>query len=98
VLAGRARVRTADGTDATAHFLLGARRAVTAAREAGVVAAVLKDGSPSCATRFVHDGTFAGRRVPGAGLTAQMLSEVGIRVFSETEIEEAERWVAGCTT
>ncbi len=93
VLTGRAQVRTRT-KDVTEAFLAGAEVALAAARAQGVVAAVLKDRSPSCATRFVYDGSFSGRRVPGMGVTAARLVAEGIRVFSEEEVEEADAWLA----
>jgi uncharacterized protein YbbK (DUF523 family) len=89
-LAGRARVLTAAGEDLTSAFLAGARAAAEACRERGVALAVLKDRSPSCGTATVHDGSFAGRLVPGQGVTAAALRRAGVRVFSEAQWAEAE--------
>lgn len=92
VLEGRARVRT-RAEDVTAAFLAGAEAAAGAACAQAAVAAVLKDGSPSCATRRVHDGSFEGRRLPGVGVTAARLRAEGLRVFSEDELEAADAWL-----
>ncbi|MBZ8142117.1 purine-nucleoside phosphorylase [Rubrivivax gelatinosus] len=93
VLAGRARVLTQDGADQSAAFVAGAEAAWQAARDAGAVAALLKDASPSCGSRCVHDGRFAGATVPGRGVAAQRLAAAGLVVFAETEIEAAQRWL-----
>jgi uncharacterized protein YbbK (DUF523 family) len=90
VLAGTARVRDGAGRDLTRFFLDGGRGALDAARSQGARVAVLKDGSPSCGTSAVYDGTFSGRRRAGPGVTAALLEEAGIRVFSERELEEAD--------
>ena len=37
---------------------------------------------------MIYDGSFTGRQVPGAGVTARLLAAHGIRVFSEEHIEE----------
>ena len=37
----------------------------------------------------VYDGTFAGRRLAGDGVTTEMLKADGVRVFSEKQIDEA---------
>ncbi len=83
------RVVNAAGEDVTPVFLAGARAAVEAARAAGARIAILKDRSPSCGVGVIHDGTFSHRTVPGMGITARLLAENGIAVFSETQIAEA---------
>ena len=60
----------------------------------GVRAGVLKDGSPSCGTTYIYDGSFRGQRDAGQGVTAALLSEAGIRVFSDLQIAEAAAYVA----
>ncbi|SRR6266581_3426587 len=94
VLAGTARVVTSEGADVTEAFRAGARAALDAALREGARIAVLKDGSPSCGSQTIYDGSFAGRRRPGAGVTAALLAERQVRVFNEHELEAAERCVA----
>jgi uncharacterized protein YbbK (DUF523 family) len=89
VLAGRARIRDRSGADVTRAFARGARLALERAREAGVRIAILKDRSPSCGSTCIHDGTFCGRIKPGRGVTAALLEQHGIRVFSENQIADA---------
>ncbi|SEH02842.1 Uncharacterized conserved protein YbbK, DUF523 family [Nonomuraea solani] len=89
VLSGAARVLATDGSDVTAEFLAGARAALDAARAHGVRLAVLKEGSPSCGVLAVYDGSFAGHRTPGQGVTTALLERHGIRVFSEDQVTEA---------
>ncbi|WP_328595057.1 DUF523 domain-containing protein [Actinomadura macrotermitis] len=86
VLDGTARVVTDTGADVTGAFLRGARLALDTARRAGARVAILKEGSPSCGSHRVHDGTFSGRKVAGDGVTAALLEREGIRVFSEDEL------------
>ncbi|MEV4223872.1 MULTISPECIES: DUF523 domain-containing protein [unclassified Nonomuraea] len=93
VLAGTARVLAADGSDVTAEFVAGARAALAAARDAGARLAVLKEGSPSCGALAIYDGTFAGRRVAGQGVTTALLEEHGIRVFTEEQVAEAAAYL-----
>jgi uncharacterized protein YbbK (DUF523 family) len=93
VLDGVVRVLTRTGTDVTASFLSGARQALDAALAGSVRLAVLKDGSPSCGTSFVHDGSFSSRRRNDRGVTAALLEREGIRVFSEARLEEADRYL-----
>ncbi|MER7618395.1 DUF523 domain-containing protein, partial [Nonomuraea wenchangensis] len=89
VLAGTARVLTSGGDDVTEAFLAGARAALEAARSAKARMAVLKEGSPSCGALAVYDGSFAGRRTPGQGVTTALLERHGIRVFGEDRLAEA---------
>ena len=89
VLDGTGQVVTRNGEDVTDAFLRGADLALEAAVTSGARVAILKDGSPSCGTGFVYDGWFSGRRQPGLGVTAALLEHHGIRVFSESRLEEA---------
>ncbi|MDX8402532.1 MAG: DUF523 domain-containing protein [Mariprofundaceae bacterium] len=93
VLAGRARVVTAGGADVTGAFLEGAERALAMCWRHRIRVAVLKEGSPSCGTRAVGDGTFSGQKTAGMGITARLLARHGIVVFSENEIEEADAFL-----
>lgn len=87
VLANEARVFEKTGGDVTAEFRRAAENALALARETKCRFALLIDGSPSCGSGFVYDGSFSGERVPGEGVTAALLRENGIEVYSEREIE-----------
>ncbi|CAJ0812301.1 DUF523 domain-containing protein [Ralstonia flaminis] len=89
VLRGAARVVEHHGHDVTDAFVQGAQRALEAAREAGVQVAVLTERSPSCGSTFLYDGTFSSQLQPGEGVTAALLRQHGIRVFSQHQLEEA---------
>jgi uncharacterized protein YbbK (DUF523 family) len=93
VLQGSARVVTRDGDDVTEAYRRGAAQALDAARAAGARVAILKDGSPSCGTRTIHDGRFAGTTRPGRGVTAALLEAAGLRVFSEQELDAARAYL-----
>jgi uncharacterized protein YbbK (DUF523 family) len=93
VLRGKAFVWDATGLDVTRPFVEGARATLDRALASGVRLAVLKDGSPSCATTYVYDGSFRGQRDRGQGVSTAMLSAAGIRTFSEREIEEAAAYL-----
>jgi uncharacterized protein YbbK (DUF523 family) len=73
----------------TAAFLRGAELALQSAVARGARVAILKEGSPSCGTGFVYDGSFSGRRKASFGVTAALLERHGIRVFSEVGLQEA---------
>ena len=87
------RVVTDAGADVTAAFARGAELARDTARQHGIRVAILKDGSPSCGSLFVYDGTFSGRRIAGAGMTTELLRSDGIRVFSEQQLREAAAYL-----
>ncbi|EMM5729460.1 TPA: DUF523 domain-containing protein [Klebsiella pneumoniae] len=94
VLAGRARIVESDGRDVTGHYQLAAWLALSAAREAGCQAALLTDGSPTCGSQFVYDGSFRRRRKAGAGVAADLLRAHGITVFSDGQIPQLLAWMA----
>ncbi len=85
------RVIRSDGEDLTTPYLKGANHALAKARENGCKIAVLKEKSPSCGTHFRYDGSFQGILMEGSGLTAKLLKENGIRVYSENEIDNIKQ-------
>jgi uncharacterized protein YbbK (DUF523 family) len=88
------RVLTEIGDDVTRAFVRGAELAREMAREHAIRIAVLKDGSPSCGSSTIHDGSFTGRRVSGAGITTDVLRADGVVVFSERQIAQAAAYLA----
>ncbi|MDQ0319379.1 uncharacterized protein YbbK (DUF523 family) [Pararhizobium capsulatum DSM 1112] len=86
VLSGDARVAEITGGDVTGGFLQAAENALDLARETGCRYALLIDGSPSCGSGFIYDGSFSGSRRKGEGVTAALLRQNGIEVFSDREI------------
>lgn len=87
VLDGNARVISVEGEDVTANYLAGADAAISAARSGGVRLAVLKARSPSCGCSAIYDGAFAGRLVPGDGVTTAALKREGLDVLSDEDVE-----------
>lgn len=94
VLEGAVRVLTRAGDDVTSQFIAGAEAALALVRARGIRIAILKEGSPSCGSAEIHDGTFAGRRVAGSGVTAALLARAGVQVFSEARLDAAAAWLA----
>lgn len=78
-------VLSRDGNDRTAHFRKGAELALRIAQLNGCQVAILKQRSPSCGSKAVYDGTFTGKVVPGEGVTAELLRQHGIAVYSEED-------------
>jgi len=87
-------VRTSAGADVTDAFVRGAEVALDVVRRQAIRVAVLKEGSPSCASSFVYDGTFSATRTRGQGVTAALLQANGVRVFSEDAVDAADAFLA----
>lgn len=83
----RAQIVESDG-GTSPRTISWPRLALKAAQEEGCTAALLTDGSPTCGSQFIYDGTFNGRRKPGAGVAAALLRENGITVFSEQQLPQ----------
>lgn len=84
------RIRTQAGDDVTDAFSRGASAALELVRMHGITVAVLKEGSPSCGSGFVYDGSFSRTHVEGGeGTTTRALRSAGVQVFSETQWDEA---------
>ncbi len=81
------RVINRDGIDVTPQYEKGAREALHLAKLFNAKYAVLKARSPSCGKGEVYDGTFSKALVEGDGITARVLKEHGIEIFTENEVE-----------
>jgi len=93
VLHGHTSVMNISGQDVTKYFLTGAKKALELARSNKIEIAVLKDGSPSCGSTYIYDGSFSQIKRPGRGVTTALLQENGVRVFSEREIPKASEYL-----
>lgn len=88
VVAGRGLVYNKEGTDVTRDYLAGAHKTLQLALEHQVTVAILKERSPSCGVSLIYDGRFNGTRHPGQGVTAALLAQHGIQVYSEQTLDE----------
>jgi uncharacterized protein YbbK (DUF523 family) len=95
VLAGKARVIEKSGRDVSAFYREAAGIALDEAQRSGCRFALLTDGSPSCGSSFVYDGSFCSQRVAGRGTTTALRQQHGIRVFSEAEIHALDAILRG---
>lgn len=85
------RVLTHTGLDVTDAFTRGAAEAMRLVRAHRIEVAVLKEGSPSCGSGFIYDGTFSKTQLAGqVGETTRLLRASGVAVFSELQWDEAE--------
>jgi uncharacterized protein YbbK (DUF523 family) len=93
VLGQKATVVDEHGNDVTNCFIRGSQLALDMALAEDAKVAVLKDGSPSCGSTFIHDGGFSGGTRAGVGVTTALLEQRGIKVFSEAQFAEADAYL-----
>ena len=74
------------GVNVDKEYRLGAQTALEIAKREKIDLAILQPRSPSCGTKEIYDGTFTGRRIPGQGVTAALLSENGFSVIGADEL------------
>lgn len=96
VLSGDARVVDITDEDVTDGFRQAAENALRLATETGCGYALLIDGSPSCGSGFIYDGSFSGARRSGQGVTAALLRQAGIAVYSDREIDRLAARLSAC--
>ncbi len=82
---GNAVVRK-DGIDVTKEYERGAEEVLKLAKKFNIKKALLKERSPSCGVHTIHDGTFTGTLISRMGVTAELLKENGIEVYTEEEL------------
>ena len=78
-------VLSESGKDYTKQYVEGAKKAVSICHFFGIKIAILKDRSPSCGSRTIHDGSFKNNMIEGLGLTARALIADGIKVYADTD-------------
>ena len=77
------RVVNKAGEDVTVQYLLGAEKVLELVKQHHITSAILKANSPSCSGFYIYDGTFSGTKIVGQGITAALLMEYGVKVYSE---------------
>lgn len=82
------QVITVNGENVTLPFMTGAQKALDLCEKENIKFALLKESSPSCGSNNIYDGSFSKRKITGEGVTAALLTKNGIRVFSESTINE----------
>jgi len=91
VWAGTAQVLVEDGGDVSASFKKGAQLALSLCQQHAIKIAVLTEGSPSCGSSTIYDGSFSRQKMAGVGVTVALLQQHGIEVFSQYQLQEADR-------
>ena len=82
------RVIMKDGSDVTENYKRGAVWSLNFAVLNDCKKALLKERSPSCGKGYIYDGSFSGTLTARSGVTAELLSEAGIEVFGEGELDK----------
>ncbi len=82
------KVINKEGKDVTIHFNKGREEAIKLVKKYNIKKALLKEGSPSCGSHYIYDGTFSGNKIDGVGVTTKKLIELGLDIYSEKEIEK----------
>ncbi|MBN2696958.1 MAG: DUF523 domain-containing protein [Bacilli bacterium] len=77
---GRESVMNKEGVDVTEFFTKGKILTLESMKYNNCIKAVLKNGSPSCGTSWIYDGSFQGIRIAGMGMTAEYLLSNGFEV------------------
>ena len=80
---GTRTVINRTGADCTDEYRRGSEMALALCREHGLIGAILKDGSPSCGVTRIYDGTHMGHCIAGQGITAALLKQNGIALYTE---------------
>ncbi len=76
------------GRDVTGQYKKGAEQCLYLTTIFNVKAAILKERSPSCGVHEIYDGSFRHVVRKGKGVTAALLSENGVPVYSEEDLTE----------
>ena len=82
------KVISNKGIDVTKEFKKGASIALELVLKYNIKKALLKDGSPSCGKKYIYDGTFTKTKVNKMGITASLLEQNGVLIYTENDIEK----------
>jgi len=79
----RDQVFTQTGVNVTMQFNEGAQQSLALCKKHHLRFALLKESSPSCGSTLIYDGSFSNKKISGQGVTSRLLTQAGIKVFSE---------------
>ena len=80
------RVVTISGEDVSEFFERGAQEVLKFAKLFDCRYAILKERSPSCGYGEIYDGTFSQKTIDGNGILAELLTQNGLTVIGESQI------------
>lgn len=76
-----------NGNNLSDQFQLGATSTLNICNLVNIEFAVLKQGIPSCGSKYIYDGSHTNTKISGLGVTAKCLKEHGIEVYSEQDFD-----------
>ncbi len=88
-----AQVKNQRNEDVSAEFIKGAQLALKQCRQHHIRFALLSARSPSCGNEKIYDGSFNGQLIDGQGVTAALLSQNGIKVFNQFQLEQLAKCI-----
>ncbi len=88
LLSNQASVQTQAGVNVSAPFMKGAQLALELCQQHNIRFALLSARSPSCGNETIYNGQFNKTLIDGLGVTAALLTNNGIEVFNQFEIDE----------
>ena len=83
VLSSRAKVIDEDGQTLSENFITAAKNTLRKCQTEKIQFAILAESSPSCGSSQIYDGNFKGTKITGKGVTAALLEQNAIGVFSQ---------------
>lgn len=82
------QVMNTEGKNITKEFTLGAQIAFEIVKKKNPELIILQSRSPSCGIKQIYDGTFAGKKIPGHGLFAELCIKAGYKILDIEDIDE----------
>lgn len=76
-----------EGNDVDAAMQTAVAAVVELVRKEGIRCAVLQSRSPTCGVNNVYDGSFSGKLIPGSGILAQCLKDIGCRGIDAEDVK-----------
>lgn len=86
VINNESKIVDKNNKDVSSEFIKGANESLKIAQIYRCREAILKEGSPSCGSNFIYDGSFSGKKISGVGTTTALFRKNGIKVINETEL------------
>lgn len=87
-----------DGNVVTDNFQEGALATLKICKTNNIKMAILKDGSPSCGSNVIYDGTFTASTITGMGITSKLLCSEEIVVFTENDYQKIVEFICKLKT
>lgn len=84
----KSHVVNENNRDITSKYIAGIDKLMVIIKYFGIKQAILKEKSPACGVHQIYDGTFHKKLIDGSGLLTRKLQEMGIKVYSENDIEQ----------